>query len=89
MDHDLGGKGGRLTRQTGDVAGLGVEELYAGVEMTHVGVGQSDVRLDLGIDRPDDVARQQIVDDDGTVVQERVYDLLAPASASTRWSRTS
>jgi hypothetical protein len=44
--------------------------------MTHVGVGQIDVRLDFRIDGPDDVLRKQIADDDGTVPQERTDDLV-------------
>ena len=58
------------------MAGLRVEELDPGVEMTHVGVGGVDERLHLRIDRADDVTRQQIVDDDGSVLHERVNDLL-------------
>jgi hypothetical protein len=76
VDHDLGSKGGRFTRQTGDVPGLGMEDLHPRVEMTHVGVGQRDIRLDFVVNRPDDVMRQQIVNDDSTVRQERAYDSL-------------
>jgi hypothetical protein len=78
VDHDLGSKGGRFTRQTGDVPGLGMKDLYPRVEMTHVGVGQRDVRLNFVIDRRYDVARQQIVDHDSTVRQKRLYDSLGP-----------
>jgi hypothetical protein len=53
-----------------------MEELHPGVEMTHVGVGQIDVRLDFRIDGPDDVLRKQIADDDGAVPQERTDDLV-------------
>jgi hypothetical protein len=56
------------------VARLGVEDLDPRVEMTHVGVGQRNVRLDFVVNRLDDVSRQQIVDDDSTVRQKRAYD---------------
>jgi hypothetical protein len=78
MNHNFSSKGGRLTGQAGDVTGLGVEELHPGVEMTHIGVGPIHVRLDFRIDRPDDVTRQQIVDDDGTVLEERGHNMLGP-----------
>jgi hypothetical protein len=55
--------------------GLGVENLHPGVEMTHVGVGQVDKRLNLGIDCPEDTWGQQIVDDDGPVLPECSDDL--------------
>ena len=53
-----------------------MEDLDPRVEMTHVGVGQRDVRLDFFVDRHDDAARQQIVNDDGTVRPKRLYDSL-------------
>ena len=75
MDHDFGGEGGRLGREAGDVAGLGVEDLHARVEVTHVGVGSIDEGLNFGIDRVDNVAGEQVVDDDCAVPHERVNDL--------------
>jgi hypothetical protein len=67
---------GDFSGQTRDVAGLGVEELHPGVEMTHVGIGQVNERLDFRIDRADDVCGEQIENDDGTVLQERADDRL-------------
>jgi hypothetical protein len=53
-----------------------VEELHPGVEMTHVRVGPVDERLNLRVDRAENVTRQQLVDDDRTVLHERADDLL-------------
>jgi hypothetical protein len=60
------------------VTGLGVEELHPGVEMTHVRVSEVDERLDLSIDRPDDVTGKEIADDDSPILQERADHLLGP-----------
>jgi hypothetical protein len=38
--------------------------------MAHVRVGGLDEGLDLLIDRPDDIRRQQILDDHGTILDE-------------------
>jgi hypothetical protein len=76
MDHYLGREGGRLPGESGDVTSVGVEDLHPRVEMTHVRVGQVDERLDLVVDRADDFARHQIVDDDCAVLRERRRDLL-------------
>jgi hypothetical protein len=53
-----------------------MEELNPRVEVTHVRVGHVDERLDLRIDRPDHITRQQIVDDDSPVLEERAYKML-------------
>jgi hypothetical protein len=55
--------------------GLGVEDLHPGVEVTHVRVGPVDKRLNLGIDGGHDIRREEIVDDDGPVLQERPHNL--------------
>jgi hypothetical protein len=78
MDHDFGGEGGRFASQARDMAGLCVEELHPRVEMTHVRVGQVNERLDFRIYRANDVSGQQILDDDGPVLQERAYNLIGP-----------
>jgi hypothetical protein len=44
--------------------------------MTHVRVGQVDERLDLRIDGLDHLRGQQIVDDNGTVLEERRRNVL-------------
>ena len=81
-------KVGDFPGQTRHVAGLAVEELHPGVEMTHVGVSQIDVGLDFRIDRPDDVLRQQIVNDHSTVLRERAYDLLGRGISLNRLEAT-
>ena len=74
MDHHLGGERGRLAGESRDVTGLRVEDLHARVEVAHVGVGRVDERLDLRVDRGDDVGGHQIVDDDRAVLPERADD---------------
>lgn len=88
MDHDLGGEGGRLAGQSGDVTGLRMEDLHARVEMAHVGVGHVDERLDLRVDRSDDVGRYEIVDDDCAILPERVYDLGGRCISLNSWKST-